>query len=147
MDISNKKRSKRIMLAFNLGAVVLMVLVIFFIWKEMDMEALITGGVLVLYIIGFLSAGFNYVHYRSDGDKLSIKYYPVVSFFGKEYNAIEFNKQRLFKAEIKRPFIFSNLHIEVKTKKGIAEFPSVSLAAMRKNDIRAIQNDLFDLAQ
>jgi hypothetical protein len=124
-----------------------MLLVIFFIWKEMDLEAVIGAGTLVLYIIGFQLAGFNYIHYQSDGDKLKIQYYPVISFFGKEYSSIEFNKLRLFKAEIKRPFIFSNLHLEVKTKKGIAEFPSVSLAAMCKNDIRAIQNDLYDLAQ
>ena len=147
MDISNKKRTKRIKKGFNLGAVSLMLLVIFFVWREMDLGAIIAGGVLALYIIGSQVAGFNYIHYQSDGEKVKIRYYPVITFFGKEYSAIEFTKRRLFRAEIKRAFLFHDLNIEVKTKQGIAEYPPVSLAALSKKDRKTIHDDLYNLIQ
>ena len=147
MKISNKKQSKRIKRAFNLGVVLLLIPALFFVWKEMDAVALINGGILVLYIIGFQFIGLNYVQYESDGNMLVIKYYPIIAFLNREYSSIEFRKELLFKAEIKKTFLFFDLHLEVRTRKGIAEYPDLSLAAMRKDDIMAIKNDLDELIQ
>ncbi|MGQ7869650.1 hypothetical protein [Sunxiuqinia sp. sy24] len=113
--------------------------------KDMDLAALISGGVLVVFVFGFQFIGLNYVHYLSKGDLLQIRYYPIVSFFGKEYSSIEFHKNRLFKAEIKRSFLFQDLHLEIRTKDGIAEFPEVSLIAMSPVDILAIEQDLDEI--
>jgi len=142
MEISNQKRSRRIKRSFFLIAVLLLLPILFFVWKEMDLVALINGGVFLLFIIGFQFMGLNYVHYQSDGDILQIRYYPIVSFMGKEYSSIEFNKKRLFKAQVERSFLFHELHLEIRTREGIAEYPEVSLAAMSRHDIEAIRDDL-----
>ncbi|WP_339740489.1 hypothetical protein [uncultured Sunxiuqinia sp.] len=142
MEISNQKRSRLIKRGFFLIAVLLLLPILFFVWKEMDLVALINGGVFLLFIIGFQFMGLNYVHYQSDGEVLQIRYYPIISFFGKEYSSIEFNKKRLFKAVVERSFLFHELHLEIKTREGIAEYPEVSLAALSSADIEAIRNDL-----
>lgn len=146
MEISNKKRARRIKKVFNLGAVLLLP-ILFFVWKEMDLAAAISGGVLLLFIFTFQFAGLNYIHYLSDGEKLQIRYYPIISFFGKEYSSIELNKKMLYKAEIKKSFLFYDLNVEVKLKKGVAEYPSLSLSALSKNDIHTIQTDLEGIIQ
>lgn len=145
MEISNQKRSRRIKRGFFLIAVLLLLPILFFVWKEMDLIALINGGVFLIFIIGFQFMGLNYVHYQSDGDILQIRYYPIVSFMGKEYSSIEFNKKRLFKAQVERSFLFHELHIEIKTREGIAEYPEVSLAALSSKDIQAIRDDLAEM--
>lgn len=142
MEISNQKRSRRIKRGFFLIAVLLLLPILFFVWKEMDLVALINGGVFLLFIIGFQFMGLNYVHYQSDDEVLQIRYYPIISFFGKEYSSIEFNKKRLFKAVVERSFLFHELHLEIKTREGIAEYPEVSLAALSNTDIEAIRDDL-----
>lgn len=142
MEISNQKRSRLIKRGFFLIAVLLLLPILFFVWKEMDLVALINGGVFLLFIIGFQFMGLNYIHYQSDGEVLQIRYYPIISFFGKEYSSIEFNKKRLFKAVVERSFLFHELHLEIKTREGIAEYPEVSLAALSSTDIEAIRDDL-----
>lgn len=145
MEVSNQKRSRKIKKVFNLGVVLLLVTILFFVWKEMDLAALINAGVLVLFIFGFQFVDLKYIHYKSDGEILQIHYYPIISFFGKEYSSIEFNKRALYRAEVKKSFLFQDLHLEVRTKRGVAEYPSLSLAAMSENDIQAIRNDLASI--
>lgn len=146
MEISNKKRSRNIRRGFHLGAVFLLLPVLFFVWKEMDIAALVSGTVLVLFVIASQFVELNYIHYQSDGERLLIQYYPLITFFGKEYSSIEFNKRSLFKAKVEKSFLFYELSIEVKTKKGLAEYPAVSLAALSKNEVRAIKHDLAEIA-
>ncbi len=142
MEISNQKRSQKIKRGFNLGVVLLLLPILLFVWQEMDLFALINGGLLIIYIIVFQIVGLDYVQYESTNEMIKVRYYPIISFFGKEYNSIEFRKVLLHKAEVKKTFLFSDLFLEVKTKRGVAEYPSVSLAAMSKKDIAAIKADL-----
>ena len=147
MEISNQKRSRKIKRRFNLGVVLLLLAILILVWMEMDIAALITGAALILFIIGSQIIGLNYVHYESNNEMIQVRYYPIISFFGKEYSSIEFRKKLLHRAEVKKAFLFSDLHLEVKTKRGIAEYPPVSLAAMSPNDIRAIMQDLAEIEQ
>jgi hypothetical protein len=142
MEISNQKRSQKIKRGFNLGVVLLLLPILLFVWQEMDLFALINGGLLIIFIIVFQIVGLDYVQYESTNEMIKVRYYPIISFFGKEYNSIEFRKVLLHKAEVKKTFLFSDLFLEVKTKRGVAEYPSVSLAAMSKKDIGAIKADL-----
>ena len=142
MEVSNQKRSRSIKRTFNLGVVLMLFPLVYFIWQEMDLAALINGGVVVLFVIGFQIVGLNYVHYQSTNDLLEVRYYPIITFFGKDYNTIRFKKRLLYRGEVKKTFLFHDLHLEIKTKQGVAEYPALSLAAMSRNDIRAIQLDL-----
>ncbi|MCW0482498.1 hypothetical protein [Gaoshiqia sediminis] len=147
MEISNKKRTRRIKRIFNLVVVFLLLVALFFVWKENNAGALIAGGVLVLFVVGFQFVNMNYVYYSSEGGKLLVRYYPVVSLFGKEYNAIEFDKHLLYSAKVKKVLLFSDLYLSIRTSKGIAEYPEVSLAGLSREEIQAIQHDLTEILQ
>ena len=145
MEISNKKRTDKIKRYFNLSVVFLLVLALIFVWKENDIGAIITGAFLMLLVVVSQFIQVNYVYYSSDGKKLLIRYYPVIAFFGKEYNSIEFDKKLLYYAKVKKISVFSDLYLSIKTAKGIAEFPEVSLMGLSKSEIKSIQNDLNKL--
>ena len=145
MEISNKKRTDKIKRYFNLSVVFLLVLALIFVWKENDVGAIITGAFLMLLVVVSQFIQVNYVYYSSDGNKLLIRYFPVIAFFGKEYNSIEFDKKLLYYAKVKKISVFSDLYLAIKTSKGIAEFPEVSLMGLSKPEIQSIQNDLNKL--
>ncbi len=145
MEFSNKKRSKRIKQGFNLYIVILLLVALFFVWKEMDIAALILGGVLILSIVAVQFVNLLYVSYSSEGDKIVIRYYPIITFFGKEYNSVEFKKFAFQNVEVKRTLLFSDLIISVKTKKGIAHYSEISLSALSKKQIADLKEDLENL--
>ncbi len=145
MEFSNKKRTKKLKRTFNLIVVLLLLTALFFVWKENNAGALIAGGVLALWVVGFLFANINFVHYNSNGPKLVVRYYSVISLFGKEYNSIEFDKHLLHDAKVKKVFLFHDLYLAIRTSKGVAEYPEVSLSGMSKDEIRAIQQDLNEM--
>ncbi len=125
--------------------VILLLITLFFVWKENNTGALISGAVLILGIIGVQFVNINYIYYSSDGAKILIRYYPVIAFFGKEYSSIEFDKSLLYFAKVKRMMAFSDLYVAIKTSKGIAEYPEVSLVGLTKEEISLIEHDLNSL--
>ena len=142
MEFSNKKRSKRIKQSFNLFVVFLLLLALFFVWKEMDIAALITGGGLILSIVAVQAIDLHYVFYSSESEKIIFRYYPIITFFGKEYSSVEFKKTIFHKAEFKGTFLFSRLIIAVKTSKGLAHYPEIGLSALSKKQIADLKADL-----
>ncbi len=145
MEFSNKKRSKRIKQTFNLFIVLLLLIALFFVWKEMDIAALITGGVLILSIVLVQFVNLHYIFYSSENDEIIVRYYPIITFFGKEYSSVEFKKTAFQKAEVRRAFLFSDLILSIKTSKGIADYPEISLSALSKKQIAGLKADLEKL--
>ncbi len=145
MEFSNKKRSKRIKQTFNLFIVLLLLIALFFVWKEMDIAALITGGVLILSIVLVQFVNLHYIFYSSENDEIIVRYYPIITFFGKEYSSVEFKKTAFQKAEVRRAFLFSDLILSIKTSKGIADYPEISLSALSRKQIAGLKADLEKL--
>ena len=143
MEFTNKKRTKIIKRTFSIVILALIISALFFLVKEMDLYAAITGGSAFLLMFLVPATNMNYVEYSSEGDQVVIRYYPIITVMtSKEYNSIEFKKAQLHKAEIKKNFLFSDLYIYVKTKQGVAEYPEVSLSGLSKKHINAIKEDL-----
>lgn len=145
MEISNQNRIAKIKQYFNFIVLLLIILIALFAWKENQLWTIIFGGMLILVIVGSQFLQINYVFYSSEGDKILIRYYPIIAFFGKDYNSIEFDKKLLYYAKIERMIGFSDLSIAIKTSKGIAEYPDVSLMGLSKSEIQLIENDLNKL--
>ena len=145
MKFSNKKRTSIVRLSFNLIAGFLFLVVLFFVWKEMNRMALIFGVILGTYMFGVHLFNFNYFYYSSDGKDLLIRYYPVISLFGKEYSSIEFKKKFICDVKVKRNFIFYNLGLAVYTENGIAEYPGISLNGLSEKEVKRIEADLNEI--
>ncbi len=142
MEISNKDRTDKIKRYFNIWIIFLILITLAFVIAKVDVGAIISGVALFLTIIGVQFFQVNYIYYNSEGDKILIHFYPITSFFGKDYRSIEFKKDLLYFSKVNRISIFSDLYIAINTAKGIAEYPEISLMGLTKDEITNIEEDL-----
>ncbi len=145
MEISNQKRSKRIKRIFNLIGIAVVAIGLVFLWLKMDIALMITIGIFVIYVGISVYANLCYVSFSTNNGKVRIKYYPVISFLKKEYDSIEFAHQSLINFQIEKAMGFSDLTIAIRTKRGIAEYPTISLAALSKTEIEQIRQALEEI--
>ena len=142
MEFSNKPRTRIIKRNFNLTVVAFVVAALYFIWKNQDIIAIYIGIGFAVFFILIMVINFNYVSFKSENGKVSVKYYPVIALFGREYSSIDFQHDLLHSYKLKGSFPFSDLTLTVKTKRGVADYPSVSLTALKKEEIEMIGEEL-----
>ncbi|HEX7585459.1 MAG TPA: hypothetical protein VF373_12270 [Prolixibacteraceae bacterium] len=147
MEISNQKRSKRIKQVFNIIGIIIVLVGLFFLWLKNDTLVLITAGVFAVYVGISQFANLCYVNFSTSNGKISIRYYPIISILKKEYESIEFAHQSLLNFKIERAMGFADLQIAIKTKRGVAEYPSISLAALSKDEIEQISFALREIVK
>ncbi|MBC8005219.1 MAG: hypothetical protein H7X84_07075, partial [Verrucomicrobia bacterium] len=58
---------------------------------------------------------------------------------------IEFSQKSLVGFQVENAFGFSDLQIAIRTKRGLAEYPSISLSAMSKAEIEQIKSALTEI--
>lgn len=127
-----------------IGIVIVIIGLIFLALKQ-DIAVMITVGVFVVYVGISQFANLCYVFFSTENERVLIKYYPVISILKKEYDSIEFPQKTLVGFKIEKSLGFSDLQIAIKTKRGIAEYPSISLSALSKNEIEQIKTALTDI--
>ncbi len=142
MEFSNQLRTKAIKRNFNLIVVAFILAAFYFLWKEADMIAIFIGIGFVVFLILIFFINYNYVSFSTANRKIVLRYYPVISIFNREYNSIDFPQKILYKYKLKRTFLYSDLTLVVKTRRGIADYPPVSLTALKKDEIETIRQEL-----
>jgi hypothetical protein len=147
MEFSNQKRTKQIRRLFNLTGIVIAAICLVLLWMKQDIAVIITAFVFIIYVGIAQFANLCYVSFSTENGKGQIRYYPVISFFKKNYETIEFPHQSLLNFQIEHSMGFSDLTIAIRTQRGIAEYPSVSLAALSKVDIDRIKIELMRIIE
>lgn len=145
MEITNQKRSKQIKRVFNITGIIIVLIGLVFLWLKNDTAVLITAGIFAIYVGASLYANLCYVNLNTGNGKILIRYYPLFSILKKEYESIEFAQQALINFKIEKAMGFADLTIAIKTKRGIAEYPSISLAALSKAEIEQIRVVLTEI--
>lgn len=145
MEISNQNRSKQIKQIFNITGIIIVLVGLVFLWLKMDTYVLITVGVFAVYVGVSVFANLCYVYFSTANEKVLIRYYPIISILKKEYESIEFSQKTLVGFQIEKALGFSDLQIAIKTKRGIAEYPTISLAALSKAEIELIRAALSEI--
>ena len=145
MEISNQKRSKQIKRTFNITGIVIVLVGLIFLWLKKDTAVLVTAGVFAVYVGIAQFANLCYVNFNTSNGKVSIRYYPIISILKKDFESIEFAQQSLVHFQIEKSMGFADLEIAIKTKRGIAEYPSISLAALSKDEIQQINSALTEI--
>ena len=104
-------------------------------------------GVFSLWYLYFHVADYQFIEYSDEGDQILLRYFKAVSFGSKAYHSIEFPKQILQNAHFENSVFgkLSDITFIIRTKRGIAEYPSVSLSAVPMEDRIKIQKSLFHL--
>ncbi len=148
MIIENNKRTRNIKRIFHLGSLLVIAAGIL-VYYEMYGAALLTGGGFMLWILFFQFADYQYVSFSDDNNRIVLRYYPVGKFGKKEYSSIDFPVQNLHDMYFEKSMfgLFADLVLVVKTKRGIAEYPSVSFSAVSNEDKRKIEGCLNNLLE
>jgi hypothetical protein len=144
MRINNKKRAVKLKQLFFLVSVVLAIAALLFFLFDFIALALISIGVFSLWYIFFLVADYQFIEFSDENNKIRLRYYKAVSFGSPKFNEIEFLQQMLKNAFFDNSIFgkMSDLTLVVKTKRGIAEYPAVSLSAVKKSDRQNIANSI-----
>lgn len=144
MRINNKKRAVKLKQLFFLVSVVLAIVALLFFLFDFIALALISIGVFSLWYIFFLVADYQFIEFSDENNKIRLRYYKAVSFGSPKFNEIEFLQQMLKNAFFDNSIFgkMSDLTLVVKTKRGIAEYPAVSLSAVKKSDRQNIANSI-----
>ncbi len=145
MEFSNQKRSKQIKRNFNIAGIIIVLTGLGLLWLKNDIGVMITVGVFAVYVGISQFANLCYVFFSTENDKVLIKYYPIITIMKKDYGSVEFAQKALVNFRIERAMGFADLEIAISTKRGIAEYPSISLAALSKGEIEQIRSALSDI--
>lgn len=145
MEFSNQNRSRRIKRTFNLTGIIIVLVGLIFLWLKKDILVLVTAGVFAVYVGFSIYANLCYVFFSTANEKVLIRYYPVLSLLKKKYDSIEFAHTSLVGFQIENAMGFSDLDIAIKTKRGVAEYPTISLSALSKAEVELIRSTLTEI--
>jgi len=145
MEFSNQKRTKKIKRIFNITGIVIVVIGLIFLWLKMDTYVLIAVAVFAVFVGISVYANLCYVFFSTENGKVVIRYFPVISFMKKEYESVEFAQSGLVHFQIEKALGFADLDIAIRTKRGIAEYPTISLAGLSKTEIEQIRIALTEI--
>jgi hypothetical protein len=145
MEISNQKRSKQIKRSFNIGGIIIVLAGLGLLWLKNDVGVMIAVGVFVVYVGLSQFANLCYIFFSTENGKVLIKYYPIITIMKKEYGSVEFAQKALVNFRIERAMGFKDLEIAIRTKRGIAEYPQISLSALSKYEIEQIRLELSEI--
>jgi hypothetical protein len=150
MRINNKNRAIKFKRTFFLVSVFIAVAaLLFFLFKIIGAieAALISIGVFSLWYLYFHVADYQFIEFRNENGRVVLRYYKAISFGRPRFNEIEFPQNMLRKAFFENSVFgkMSDLTLVVKTKRGVAEYPSVSLSALKLEDRQKIAESLNEL--
>ncbi|HCE56833.1 MAG TPA: hypothetical protein DER09_03300 [Prolixibacteraceae bacterium] len=144
MNINNRKSSVILKRTFFIVSVIMAILALLFFLLNMVASALITLGVFSVWFLFFQFADYQYIDFSSEKSRIRLRYYKAISFGGTSFNEIEFPFSALKKAVFENSFFGKNTDVTffIRTNKGVAEYPSVSLSALKKEDRYKMANVL-----
>ncbi len=144
MKITNRKAASKQKRIFFLGSVVFAIAALALFLLDYTSYGLISIGFISIWYLYFHIADFQYIEFIDENNKIILRYYKAISFGNQEFSAIEFPQKLLKNASFENSLFgkISDLTFVVNTKRGVAEYPSVSLTAVPLSDRKRIQESL-----
>ncbi len=147
MKLNNKKRAVKLKQIFFLVSVAFAVAALLFFLFDLFGLTLLSIGVFSIWYIYFHVADYQFIEFSDENNKIRLRFYKAISFGSPKFNEIEFSHQVLKNAFFDNSVFgkMSDLTLVVKTKRGVAEYPSVSLSAVAKADRQKMVNAINQL--
>ncbi len=125
--------------------IALVALVLFL--KDYTLYAIGAVGVFALWFLFFQVADYQYIEFSDENNKIQLRYYKAVRFGKTEFHAIEFSQNLLHNAVFENSMFgkMSDLTLTIRTRRGIAEYPSVSLTALSLDERKSMQAALHKI--
>lgn len=147
MIITNKKQTLLLRRLFFLGSFAIVIGALVMYLLDIDLFLIIPIGVFALWFLFFQVADYQYIEFNSADNKVSLKYYKVIKFGKTNYNSIEFPQSLLYKFHFENSLFgkMTDLTLVIRTRRGIAEYPSVSLSALPFKERKKLQETLLQI--
>ena len=150
MRIENSKRAAKLRKTFFIGSVIIAVAALVLFLLDLILYGIIGVGVFAFWFLYFQVSDFQYIQFSNENNKIVLRYYKIIRFGNGEYNSIEFPQNLLQNAYFENSVFgkMSDLTLIIKTKRGIAEYPSVSLTAIpieQRKMIQTVMNEILGI--
>lgn len=147
MIIENKSRVVKLKRLFFLVSVFIAVVALVLFLLDFTLSAIACVGVFALWFLYFQVADYQYIQFSDENGKILLRYYKAVRLGKGEYNSIEFPQRIIQNAYFENSMFgkMSDLTLIVRTRRGIAEYPSVSLTALTKEQRKRMQDALNEI--
>lgn len=147
MIIENKSRVVKLRRLFFLVSVIIAVAVLVLFLLDFTLAAIVCIGVFALWFLYFQVVDYQFIQFSDENGKILLRFYKAVRLGKAEFSAIEFPQKIIQNAYFQNSMFgkMTDLTFTVKTQRGIAEYPSVSLTALTKQERKRIQNALNDI--
>lgn len=149
MTITNKKQTIFLRRIFFLVSLTLALGALASFLLDFSVAGFSLAGVFALWFLYFQFADYQYIEFISTNSKIALRYYKAIGLGRTSYNAIEFPQQLLHKFHFENSIFgkMTDLTLVIKTRRGIAEYPSVSLTALPVADRKKLQEALFKILE
>ncbi len=133
MNINNKKKASALKRLFFLVSVLIAVISLILFLIDL-LYGIISVGIFSLWYLYFHVVDYQFIEFSDEENKVLLRYYKAIKFGGGAYNSIEFPQNALLQANFENSVFgkLTDLTIVVKTNRGPADYPSVSLTALSK---------------
>ncbi|SHF72175.1 hypothetical protein SAMN05444274_10817 [Mariniphaga anaerophila] len=147
MTISNKQKIAFLRRIFFLVSLIIALIILALFLLDYTLYGLAGIGVFALWFLYFQVADYQFIEFDDANGKVLLRYYKAVRFGKVSFNSIEFPQSMLYSAHFDNSVFgrMSDLTLVVKTRRGIAEYPSVSLTALTKEQRRFLQERLLQI--
>lgn len=145
MTISNKQKTVRLRRIFFLISLVIALVTLVLFLLDYTIYGIAMVGVFALWFLYFQVADYQFIEFNDTNGKVLLRYYKAVRLGKTSFNSIEFPHPMLYSAHFENSIFgkMSDLTLVVKTRRGVAEYPSVSLTALSLNERRILQERLL----
>ncbi len=117
-----------------------------FLGMDKSFYVLLTCTTYVLYVVFTYFRSYNFFSFNDEGEKLVFRFISLRPF-DNEKRAIEISKKEFGGFDIHRSFLSfkQELILKLKTKKGVANYPSISITALSRKHKNMLVNSFNQL--
>ena len=147
MQISNRKNATKYKRIFFLTSLLLALVILGLFLLDFTMAGIAGLGVFSLWYLYFHVADYQFIEFSDEGGQVLLRYFKAVSFLSKSYHSIEFPQNILQNAHFEDSVFgkLSDVTLIIRTQRGIAEYPSVSLSAVPLEDRKRMKECLYNM--
>jgi hypothetical protein len=147
VKISNRKKVAFLKKLFFMVSILIAIIILIFFMLDLVIYALVSAGIFLLWLLYFQVADYQYIEFAIKDNKILLRYYKIIRLGKTEFNAIEFPQNLLYNIHFENSVFgrLTDLTIIIKTRRGIAEYPSVSLTALTYQERMEIKKTLYGL--
>ena len=147
MKINNRKQATKFKRIFFLASIFIALSALSLFLLDYTIYGLASVGVFSIWYLYFHVADYQFIEFSDEDNKVVLRFFKAIRFGKAAYSSIEFPQQMLRKVYFENSIFgkMSDISFEVQTKRGVAEYPSVSLSAVPLKDRIKMQEALHKI--